>query len=130
MNSMIWFVLHDASLLADVLAAWKEAGVLGITLLPSTGLRRLEDTNTLRDDIPLIPSIEDLVSDEETLNRTLFTIVDNDAMIDKVVEVTQKIVGDLNLPKYRYPVRYSVGEGLWIESETCDRGVDSISHGI
>ncbi len=98
MNSMIWFVLHDASLLADVLEAWKEAGVLGITLLPSTGLRRLEDTNTLRDDIPLIPSIEDLVSDEETLNRTLFTIVDNDAIIDKVVEVTQKIVGDLNLP--------------------------------
>jgi hypothetical protein len=40
---MIWFVLHDASLLADVLAAWKDAGVLGITLLPSTGLRRLED---------------------------------------------------------------------------------------
>jgi nitrogen regulatory protein P-II 1 len=98
MNSMIWFVLHDASLLADVLAAWKDAGVLGITLLPSTGLRRLEDTNTLRDDIPLIPSIEDLVSDEETLNRTLFTIVDNDAMVEKVVKVTQKIVGDLNLP--------------------------------
>ena len=98
MNSMIWFVLHDASLLADVLTGWKEAGVLGITILPSTGLQRLEDTNTLRDDIPLIPSIEDLVGDEETLNRTLFTIVDNDAIMDKVVEVTQKIVGDLNLP--------------------------------
>ena len=98
MNSMIWFVLHDANLLADILAAWKEAGVVGITILPSTGLQRLEDTNTLRDDIPLIPSIEDLVGDEETLNRTLFTIVENDAIIDKVVEVTQKIVGDLNLP--------------------------------
>jgi len=98
MNSMIWFVLHDADLLADILAAWKEAGVLGITILPSTGLRRLEDNNSLRDDIPLIPSVEDLLSDEETLNRTIFTIVDNDAIVDKVVEVTQDIVGDLNLP--------------------------------
>jgi nitrogen regulatory protein P-II 1 len=98
MNSMVWFVLHDATLLADVLTAWKEVGVLGITILPSTGLQRLEDTNTLRDDIPLIPSIEDLVSDEETLNRTLFTIVDNDLMVDKVVEATQRIIGDLNLP--------------------------------
>ena len=24
MSSMVWFVLHDAGLLADVLAAWKE----------------------------------------------------------------------------------------------------------
>ena len=98
MNSMIWFVLHDANMLADVLAAWKEAGVLGVTILPSTGLRRLEDNNLLRDDLPLIPSIEDMVSDEETLNRTLFTIVDNDATVDKVVEVTQSIIGDLNMP--------------------------------
>jgi hypothetical protein len=98
MNQMIWFVLHDASLLGDLLAAWKEIGVLGVTILPSTGLRRLENSDILREDIPLIPSIEDLVSDEETLNRTLFTIVDDDSIIDKVVEVTQKIVGDLNDP--------------------------------
>jgi nitrogen regulatory protein P-II 1 len=98
MNSMIWFVLHDASLLADVLMAWKETGVLGITILPSTGLRRLESSDSLRDDIPLIPSIEDLVSDEETLNRTLFTIVDDDSLVDKVVVATQRVVGDLNMP--------------------------------
>ncbi len=98
MNQMIWFVLHDASLLGDLLAAWKEIGVLGVTILPSTGLRRLENSDILREDIPLIPSIEDLVSDEETLNRTLFTIVDDDSIVDKILEVTQKIVGDLNDP--------------------------------
>ncbi len=98
MNSMIWFVLHDATRLADVLAAWKETGVFGITILPSTGLRRLEGSNILREDLPLIPCLEDLVGDEETLNRTLFTIIDNDEMIDKIVDATQKVVGDLNLP--------------------------------
>jgi len=98
MNSMIWFVLHDTSLLAEVLSAWKEAGVLGITILPSTGLRRLEFSESLRDDIPLIPSIEDLMSDEETLNRTLFTIVDDDSLVEKVIESTQRVVGDLNMP--------------------------------
>lgn len=98
MKSMIWFVLHDTSYLVDVLAAWKDAGVQGITILPSTGLRRLEENNILRDDMPLIPSIEDLVSDEETLNRTLFTIVDDELIIDRVVEATQRVVGDLSLP--------------------------------
>ncbi len=98
MNQMIWFVLHEASFLSEVLAAWKEIGVLGVTILPSTGLRRLENSDILRDDIPLIPSIEDLVSDEETLNRTLFTIVDDDLLVEKIVEVTQKIVGNLEDP--------------------------------
>jgi nitrogen regulatory protein PII len=95
---MVWFVLHDAALLSDVLYAWKEAGVQGITIIPSTGLRRLEESNALRDDIPLIPSLEDLLSDEETLNRTLFSIVENDEMVDKVVKATEAVVGDLDEP--------------------------------
>ena len=98
MNSMVWFVLHDATRLADVLAAWKETGVSGITILPSTGLRRLEDKNIFREDLPLIPSLEDLVGDEEILNHTLFTIVEEDDMVDKIVEATQRVIGDLDLP--------------------------------
>jgi nitrogen regulatory protein PII len=95
---MVWFVLHDAGLLSDVLSAWKESGVQGITILPSTGLRRLEESNALRDDIPLIPSLEDLLGDEETLNRTLFSIVENDEMVDRVVKATEAVVGDLDKP--------------------------------
>lgn len=98
MSSMVWFVLHNAGLLSDVLAAWKESGVLGITILGSTGLRRLEESNALRDDIPLIPSLEDLFGDDEMLNRTLFTIVENDEMVDKVVSATEAVVGDLDEP--------------------------------
>jgi len=98
MSSMVWFVLHDAGLLSDVLSAWKESGVQGITILPSTGLRRLEESNALRDDIPLIPSLEDLLGDEETLNRTLFSIVENDEMVDRVVKATEAVVGDLDEP--------------------------------
>ena len=98
MSSMVWFVLHDAGLLSDVLSAWKESGVQGITILPSTGLRRLEESNALRDDIPLIPSLEDLLGDEETLNRTLFSIVENDEMVDRVVKATEAVVGDLDKP--------------------------------
>jgi len=98
MSSMVWFVLHNAGLLSDVLSAWKESGVLGITILASTGLRRLAESNALRDDIPLIPSLEDLLSDEETLNRTLFSIVENDEMVDKVVKATEAVVGDLDEP--------------------------------
>jgi nitrogen regulatory protein PII len=98
MMFMIIFVLHDPELLQDVLNAWDEAGAKGVTILPSTGLKRLLSQDTLREDMPLIPSIDDLLQTEERLNRTLFTIVDDEPMIDKIVEATQSVTCDLDLP--------------------------------
>jgi nitrogen regulatory protein PII len=95
---MIWFVLHDPSRLKEVLNVWQDAGVSGITIFPSTGLKRLQKTYAFRDDIPLIPNLDDLIESKERLNRTLFTIVPSDEMVDKVIQVTQELIGDLNLP--------------------------------
>lgn len=96
---MVFFVLHDPNLLSDVLEAWNETGVKGITILPSTGLKRLQSDDVLREDMPLIPSLEDIMHQEERLNRTLFTIVEDDEMVDRVVQATQSVVGDLEQPK-------------------------------
>lgn len=95
---MILFVLHDPNRLHDVLTAWNNAGVSGITILPSTGLKRLQEYSGLREDLPLIPSLDDLVTHEEKLNRTLMTIVSSDEMVDKVLKATEDLVGDLDLP--------------------------------
>ena len=95
---MIFFVLHDANWLKDVLDVWHNVGVGGITILPSTGLQRLQNNMAFRDDLPLMPSLDDLLQDEETLNRTLFTIVPTTEMVDKVVAATEELIGDLNEP--------------------------------
>lgn len=95
---MIFFVLHDILVIDDILKAWEDVGVKGITLLPSTGLGRLRQRSGLRDDLPLIPRLEDIVQHTELHNRTLITIVKDDEMVNKVVEATQNIVGDLDLP--------------------------------
>lgn len=95
---MIFFVLHDPNRLHDVLTAWNDTGVSGITILPSTGLKRMKENSGLREDLPLIPSLDDLINHEERLNRTLFTIVSNDEMVDKVLKATEDQIGDLDLP--------------------------------
>lgn len=95
---MIFFVLHNPELFEQVLNAWDEAGVGGITIFPSTGLARIRAKGAWRDDLPLFPSLEDFQEHLQNLNRTLITIVENDAMVDKVVAATQKVTGDLNLP--------------------------------
>ncbi len=95
---MIIFVLHDPGNLDDVLNAWDETGVSGVTILPSTGLARFRAKGAWRDDLPLIPSLENFHEHTEKLNRTLMTIVKDDEMVKKVVAATERVVGDLDLP--------------------------------
>jgi nitrogen regulatory protein P-II 1 len=97
---MYWilFVLPKSEYLNDVMAAWEEAGVTGITILPSVGAAGWKQKNALRDDLPLIPELEDFQEHKETTSHTLFTLVGSEELADKVVAATQKITGDLNLP--------------------------------
>jgi nitrogen regulatory protein PII len=95
---LVLFVLSDPEKLEDVLSAWETAGASGATILASTGLGRLRQNSLLREDMPLIPSLEDIFRHEETSSRTLFTLVEDDATVEKVIEATQKVVGDLSQP--------------------------------
>ncbi len=95
---LILFVLHDPEKLPELLDAWKKAGVSGATVLFSTGLGRIDQMGMLRDDLPLMPSLEDFLPKVENLSRTLFTMIDDDVVVEQVIAATQQVVGDLNEP--------------------------------
>ena len=95
---LILFVLHDAEKLNELLDAWKDAGVSGATVLFSTGLGRIHQSMALRDDLPLMPSLEDFLPKPEHLSRTIFTMIEDEAVVEKVVAATQQVVGDLCEP--------------------------------
>ena len=95
---LVTLVLHDPDLLEELLDAWNKAGVEGATVLFSSGMGRFRQKQGMRDDLPLIPSLDDFYEAPQTLNRTVFTVVHDDAMVDKLLEVTQTLVGDLNKP--------------------------------
>jgi nitrogen regulatory protein PII len=95
MYHLVIFVLDDPDKCHDILDAWEKVGIRGITILESTGLGRVRRWG-LRDDIPLMPSLEDLFREEETRHRTLFTVVRDQEQIDAIVEATQSVVGNLN----------------------------------
>jgi nitrogen regulatory protein PII len=93
---LILFVLNDPDRLEDLLIAWEENGVQGATVLFSTGLGRIRELDGWRDDMPLIPSLKDFYELPENMNRTIFTIVNDDAQVDAVVAATNKVVGELD----------------------------------
>jgi nitrogen regulatory protein P-II 1 len=94
---LILFVLDNPDKLEELLDAWEKAGTGGATVLSSTGMHRL-NAGVIRDDIPLIPGLDDFYKRVEDYHRTLFTIVKDDEMINKIVDATQSVVGNLNEP--------------------------------
>ena len=95
---MILLVLNNPDHLDDVLTAWENAGVGGITVLPSTGLGRIRQKEGLRDDVPLIPGLEDFYHHESDISHTLFTIVETEEITQKVLLATEEVIGDLDNP--------------------------------
>jgi nitrogen regulatory protein PII len=75
----------------DILAAWEQAGVPGVTVLDSQGSRREEGG---RDDLPLIVSLRTVLSSEESHNRTLFSVIDDEAVLERAITAAQEIIGD------------------------------------
>ena len=94
---LILFVLNDPAKLQDLLDAWKEAGATGATVLFSTGMGRLHQPASLRDDLPLMPSLSDFYGNDQGLSRTMFTII-RDELVGYIISATEKIAGDLDKP--------------------------------
>lgn len=92
----ILFVMHNPDLLDELLHAWEAAGVQRATVLLSTGMRRLQQKEGLRDDIPLMPSLDDFYEMSQNFSRTVFTTVRDESMIDSILAATQRVVGELS----------------------------------
>lgn len=95
MAFLIMYILDNVGQMAPVLQAWQDAGAPGITILQSTGIERLRQAG-FRDDLPLIPSLSDLLADESIHHKTLLVIVKEEAMVDRLVEAARAVVGDFN----------------------------------
>lgn len=93
MAHLLVFVLDDVRLCSDLLKAWEEAGARGVTILESTGLGRLR--GVMRDDLPLLPSLRDLLVSQEMHHRTLFTVIEDEETLERLIATTEQIVGDL-----------------------------------
>jgi nitrogen regulatory protein PII len=97
MAKLIVMVLDDRDKLPDVLAAWQEAGVPGITILPSFGIGRISKSGLL-DDLPLFVSLHSLLARQEIHHNTLFAVVGDDVDVDTLFDATEAVVGPLTQP--------------------------------
>jgi nitrogen regulatory protein PII len=93
---MILFVLDNPQFLDEVLDAWDEIGVSGVTIIDSTGINRRRQA--LQVGTPFMAGINRILSGDLETHNTLFTIVQNETIVHECIVAAEKIVGDLNQP--------------------------------
>jgi len=93
----LWLVLDNPALLNDVLEAWADAGVRGITILESTGVHRVR-SRASAEDAPFMLGFSRLLRTDQVGHNTLFAVVQDMEVVTRVVAATEKVVGDLSQP--------------------------------
>lgn len=97
MYYMVFLVVDDLNSYPRVLDAWHAAEAPGITILESTGMGRLQKGRFL-DNLPMMPSLSDLLRSQEHRHRTIFSVVEGEEMVNRLIGITEDVLGDLNDP--------------------------------
>ncbi len=97
MNYLVVLIVDNPEDCLAVLESWENLGVYGVTILESTGLGRLRNSGLL-ENVPLMPSLQDILGPHEVQHRTLLSVVDTQVKVDEMVAAVQGIIGNLNEP--------------------------------
>jgi hypothetical protein len=92
---LLIMVLDDSTRLNEVLTAWRDAGVRGITILESTGLNRVLPRHTPQ---PMFAGFGQVFGGGRVGHHTLFAIIDTLGLAEAAVTATEVIIGDLAGP--------------------------------
>lgn len=96
MPSLVVLVLYDLRHFEDLVAAWRDAGTSGVTILESVGARELEE-RAARDDLPLMPTLRDLLRGDEATRKTFLAVVADEG-VEPLIKATEEVTGDLSEP--------------------------------
>lgn len=92
---LLMMVLDDSGRLNEVLAAWRNAGILGITILESTGVNRILMRTQAQ---PMMARFSQFLGAPQTGHHTLFAVINSLELAEAAVAATENVLGSLNKP--------------------------------
>lgn len=90
-------VLDNPALLSAVLDRWARAGVIGITVLDSTGIERMR-RHEREHAAPLFMGFSQLLRSDQYSHNTLFAVVQDMDTVRRAAAATEAVTGDLAGP--------------------------------
>jgi len=90
---LLVFVLNNEEYLEGVLEAYVEAGVAGATILDSEGMGRF-----LAYEVPLFADFKDFMQGNKPRNKTILSVLHDDATLERLKPLVDEVVGGLSTP--------------------------------
>lgn len=92
----LFIVLNQVDYLDDILASFLEIGVTGATILDSQGMGSAIANNDA--DVPLFGSLKAFLDNSRPYNKTIFTLIESEELVEKAVFAAKKVMGDIAQP--------------------------------
>ncbi len=108
MVKLLVVVLNKEELLDEVLSAYVEAGIEGATILDSEGMGRF-----LTFEVPLFADFKQFMKGNKPYNKTIFSVVREEAAIGRLKKLLDSVLGGLSEPgtgiMFTLPVDFAAG---------------------
>lgn len=105
---LLVFVLNNEAFLEEVMEAYVEAGITGSTILDSEGMGHF-----LTYEVPLFEGFKDFMKGNKPYNKTIFSVVHNEKVVQQAKKLVEEIVGSLDNPgtgiMFTLPVDWAAG---------------------
>ncbi len=92
---VLFIVLNQVEYLDDILTEFVNIGISGATVLDSQGMARAINDH---EKIPIFGSLRSLLDSSRPYNKTIFTVVQSDELLDMAMESVNRLVGDFCKP--------------------------------
>jgi nitrogen regulatory protein PII len=89
----LFIVLNKTDYLEDILSAFVRLGVEGATILDSQGMASAIINGQI-ENIPLFGSLKNIIEGSHPFNKTIFSVIENEELVDKVALAVKEVMGD------------------------------------
>lgn len=108
MMHALFLVLNEPKYLEDILAAFLEVGVKGATIVDSQGMGSALAANP-NYELPFFGYLRTFLDDAHPYNKTIFTVLENEEMVEKAVKAVKSVLDDVHRPGIGFMFTVPVG---------------------
>ena len=105
----LFLVLNETDYLDEILARFVDVGVQGATILDSQGMASALVRSGGRD-FPLCGSLKAFMEGARPYNKTIFTVLDNEQLVERTVSAVQDVLGEVDHPSVGFMFSVPIGQ--------------------
>ncbi len=90
---VLFIVLNEIDYIEDILSGFVEQKISGATILESQGMGSAI-ANSDNESMPLFSTLRMLIGDSHPYSKTIFTVLKDEAMVERAVSVVQEVLSD------------------------------------